>query len=54
MDNIVHVGSTPTSSTNTNKDYNMETPYKNCIIYGLYTSKKDGRKRIVAKYKKWY
>lgn len=50
MDSIVHVGSTPTSSTNTNKDYNMETPYKNCIIYGLYTSKKDGRKRIVAKY----
>jgi hypothetical protein len=32
----------------------METPYKNCIIYGPYTSKKDGRKRIVAKYKKWY
>lgn len=50
MDNIVHVGSTPTSSTNTNKDYNMETPYKNCIIYGPYTSKKDGRKRIVVKY----
>lgn len=51
MDNIVHVGSTPTSSTNTNKDYNMETPYKNCIIYMDHILlKKDGRKRIVAKY----
>lgn len=28
MDNIVHVGSTPTSSTNTNKDYNMAMKFE--------------------------
>ena len=42
------MGLTPTSSTNTNKDNNIETPYKNSIIYGPYTSKKAAESNVVG------